>query len=921
MTTDEIRRAFLDFFKAKGHEIVESDSLVPRGDPTLLFTGAGMNQFKEQFLGKNITFRRAASSQKCLRTGDLDNVGKTSGHHTFFEMLGNFSFGNYFKEEAILWAWEFMAKRLKLPEEKLWASVYKDDDEACRIWIDKVALPEDKIVKLGAKENFWPSNAPTEGPNGPCGPCSEIFYDYGRDTGCGKSSCDPSCDCGRFVEVWNMVFTQFDRQSDGSLNPLPNKNIDTGMGLERLAAVMQGVKTNFEIDIFQPIIGEIKKHAKGGKDTDVRSKANAISDHIRAVAFAICDGVMPSNEERGYVVRKLIRRSVLYSRSLGVTRPYLYKVIAVVANVMQGPYPELKSRRESISQVVRKEEENFLQVLENQGPRVEEAFEELAGKKGGAGVEKELAEIAFNFYDTFGIPYEVLEEYAEEKCLKIPKEAFEKLLDSQRELSRRKSKIKDEIFSEDEFESAVKALGVKTEFLGYEEDGLQAKVIAILGPNGRIGEAEAGKGIRVVVDRTTFYGESGGQVGDKGIIKGKDLEVGVDDTKRIGNTIIHIGRVIKGVLREGDMVDVKIDKELRDKTRANHTATHLLQNALRKVLGEHVRQTGSLVDVAHLRFDFTHMKKLESRELDRVEDLVNANIAQAHKVDVRHMAFDEASKLGAIALFGEKYADVVRVVSVGDSKELCGGTHVDDISQIDLFMVTSESGVASGVRRIEALTGEAARSYMKDTIDKLVRKYSKKKERLREAGSNINKELEAVEKSISNVLRGRSSKIQDLATFRKAKEIMEKAIEAVEDLSKKVMKERKKSSLAQKTRYLNDVIQKAIKIDGVSIISALFEDSDINILRSLVDKATSKVESSVVVLGSSKDRRAYLVCALTEDVVKRGASAASIIREVAKIVGGSGGGRPDFAQAGGDSANLDRALKNVHEIAKKELSK
>ena len=613
MKTDQIRKAFLEFFRSKGHEVVESDSLVPRDDPTLLFTGAGMNQFKEKFLGRNITYKRAATSQKCLRTGDLENVGRTSAHHTFFEMLGNFSFGDYFKKNAIQWAWEFFTKTLKIDPARLWVSVYKDDNEAFGIWKDVVKVPAEKIVKFGEKENFWPSEAPSKGPNGPCGPCSEIFYDYGNDVGCGKVGCTPACDCGRFVEVWNLVFTQFDRQQDGSLKPLPNKNIDTGMGLERIASVMQGVKTNFQIDTFAPVVEAILSSAPACKCSLPNSQAgagnakvNAIADHIRAVTFCIADGVMPSNEERGYVVRKLIRRSMSHAKDIGINEPFLYKLVSTVADMMKDQYPEIKEGRDDIAQVIKKEEENFLFVIKTQLPKVEEAFEKIAREKDKA----RIAALAFDFYDTYGMPYDMLEESAEKFGLKIDKDLFEESLEKQREQSRSKTKIKGEIFSET-FAKKVEALGLKTEFLGYEKAHAEANVLAVL------------EGGEVILDKTPFYGESGGQAGDWGKMETGSGAMEVEDAKKIGETIVHIGKMLRGKIEKGELAKVSIDEEARSKTMRNHTATHLLQAALRKVLGEHVRQTGSFVDQDRLRFDFTHMKKMEPREIARVEEMVN----------------------------------------------------------------------------------------------------------------------------------------------------------------------------------------------------------------------------------------------------------------------------------------------------------
>lgn len=846
MKTDEIRKAYLEFFRSRDHEVVASDSLVPDDDPTLLFTGAGMNQFKEKFLGRNISYRRATSSQKCLRTGDLENVGRTSGHHTFFEMLGNFSFGDYFKKEAIGWAWEFLTGVLKIPEERLWASVYRDDQEAYAIWKDTIGVPGSKIMRFGEKENFWPSEAPSKGPNGPCGPCSEIFYDYGKDVGCGKPKCTPECDCGRFVEVWNLVFTQFDRQQDGKLNPLPNKNIDTGMGLERLASVMQGVKTNFAIDIFQPIVKEIEKSmVHGPRSTDQKKKINAIADHIRAITFTISDGAMPSNEERGYVVRKLIRRSLVYGNDIGAQGTFLYKLVSVVAEVMKRQYPELIQKRDDIAQVVKKEGEGFLIVIKTQVPKVDEVFTRLSKEKN----KETLPEVAFNFYDTYGMPYDMLEELAEKHNLKIDRDRFDKLLEKQRQKSRAKSKIKGEIFTET-FAKKVEALGLKTEFLGYEESHAEARVVAVLG------EGE------VILDRTPFYGESGGQVGDWGKIETGTGAVEIEDAKKIGETIVHIGRVLHGKIEKGQIAKVAIDEEVRKSIMRNHTATHLLQAALRKVLGDHVKQTGSLVDAEHLRFDFTHMKKMEEREIARTEELVNENIKKSIPVTKEIKDIEQAKAQGATALFGEKYEKNVRVVTIGNvSKELCGGTHVDNTNEIETFRITSEGSVASGVRRIEAVTGQAALKWV-----------SSQKE-ADEARARLQEEKESLKRSAADKLKSEIGK-------------------------------------------LDEYLSRARDLGGTKLLCEVVDGATIDIIRPLADKIRQKCGSSVIVLATIADEKAAFVIAASDDVIqKRKLSAHDLAKDLAKYINGSGGGRPDFAQGGGkDPSQLENALGKICEI-------
>ena len=848
MRTDEIRSLYLEFFRSKGHEVVPSDSLVPKDDPTLLFTGAGMNQFKEKFLGRNVTYTRATSSQKCLRTGDLENVGRTARHHTFFEMLGNFSFGDYFKKEAVVWAWEFFTVVLKISPERLWVSVYKDDDEAYNIWKDVIKVPAAKIIRFGEKENFWPSEAPSKGPNGPCGPCSEIFYDFGTDVGCGKPDCTPACDCSRFVEVWNLVFTQFDRQSDGSLKALPSKNIDTGMGLERIASVMQGVKTNFDIDIFTPITAQIVKLASNEpRATSHSLRINAIADHIRAVTFCIADGVMPSNEERGYVVRKLIRRAMLHGREAGIEEPALYKLVSVITEVMGHQYPELKSKRDDIAQIIKREEESFLFVIENQLPKVEEAFEEIKNTKGSS----RLPGIAFNFYDTYGMPYEMLEDLAEKHGLKIDKAAFEKLLDKQRELSRSRTKMKGEIFTET-FAKKVEALGLTTEFLGYEKAHAEARVVAVM------------DGGEVILDRTPFYGESGGQVGDWGTIETVSGAMEVEDAKRIGETIVHIGRALRGKIVKGEGAKVSVDEAVRRKVAANHTATHLLQAALRKVLGDHVRQTGSLVDSEHLRFDFTHMKKMEERQIARVEELVAGYIAKALPVTKEIKDIEAAKKEGATALFGEKYDKTVRVVTVTDvSKELCGGTHADNTKDIGIFRITSESSIASGVRRIEALTGAAAEKWI-----------AQKKE-AEKARAKADAEKEDLKKLMARKLEDEAAKIDSFL------------------------------GRAKLTGAAKVVIE---HIDGIGIEG----------LRALTDRIKEKERSVVIVLCTALGEKASFVVYVADALVKRGLSANVLAKEIAGSIHGSGGGKDTFAQGGGKAASklegaLEKALRTIKE--------
>ncbi|MDD5730080.1 MAG: alanine--tRNA ligase [Candidatus Omnitrophica bacterium] len=869
MKADILREKFLDFFKSKKHKIVESDSLVPKDDPTVLFTPAGMNQFKKQFLGMITDFTRAASSQRCLRTGDLDNVGKTIGHHTFFEMLGNFSFGDYFKEDAIIWAWEFLTKELKIKEERLWVSVYKDDDEAYDIWKDKIKVPAKRIVKLGDKENFWPSEAKQKGPNGPCGPCSEIYFDQGKDKGCGKEDCDPGCDCGRFLEIWNLVFTQFNRKEDGTLEPLPQKNIDTGMGLERLAAVMQGVPNNFETDLFAPIIKEISCGLKA-EALSSREFIYAVADHIRAVTFTIYDGVLPSNEGRGYIVRKLIRKSVLHLRSLGINKPFLHKLVPVLSEAMKAPYPDLDKRRENISEIILAEEKNFISTLNSSDTLLEEKFTAFKDKQD----EEKAGVVAFQLYDTYGIPFELTKSWLDKQGIKVSPEAFDKELERQKSRSKSLSSMQGDVFSVKELDLKVK----NTEFLGYEGYSSGARVLKIVKDSKEANEAGAGEEVKIILDKTPFYAESGGQIGDTGeLVAGKNI-FEVKDTKKSGKVIIHIGRVKEGVFKNSDTVEAKVDIERRLAVARNHTATHLLQAALRKVLGEHVQQQGSLVAQDRLRFDFTHFKNIDRQELDRIEEVVNGYILNNIVLNTKELSLTEAKKHGALAFFGEKYEEKVRMVSVGGiSKELCGGTHLEQTGQIGLFKIIQESSIASGVRRIEAATGTAAYKIIKKQEDIL---------------GEVSSLLSSPEERVCQELAKRIGYIKEL----------EKKLSALEFDSVK--------------SSVDALVQDSETINDVRLITKVLDNLDMDLLRKTVDLIKEKTGNCVIALGSSRDQKAFLVVGTGKD----GPDASKLIKEIAPEIGGSGGGRKDFAQAGGTKPeNLQKALDKFKEIAKRQL--
>ncbi|MBU0547677.1 MAG: alanine--tRNA ligase [Candidatus Omnitrophica bacterium] len=879
MTADSLRAKFLDFFKAKKHKIIESDSLVPKDDPTVLFTPAGMNQFKKEFMGFDSGFKRAATSQRCLRTDDLDKVGKTSSHHTFFEMLGNFSFGDYFKQEAIAWAWEFLTKELNMDQEKLWVSVYQEDDEAYNIWKDKIGIPEKKIIKLGDKDNFWPAEAKEKGPNGPCGPCSEIFFDFGPGVGCGEKVCDPSCSCGRFVEIWNLVFTQFNRKDDASLEPLPNKNIDTGMGLERLTAVMQGKQNNFETELFQPIINEITYNVKRSEagivnfsmqigDLPLRPRLkeleHAVADHIRAVVFCIYDGVLPSNESRGYVVRKIIRKSVMYLRELGVRGISLYKLVHPVVETMKNIYPDLKNQEISISGMIYAEEDNFLKTLATSDGLLNDKFSGFINKPDPEGAGKTV----FYLYDTCGIPLELILDWLKEHKIDYSIDVFNRELGQQKARSKSQSSMKGDVFD-------AKGLGLKiaeTKFVGYKESSCQANILAILKDGKEASEILAGDSLQIVLDQTPFYAESGGQVGDTGKLINRKNVFEVLNTQKIDNVILHIGKINSGSFKKGEKVVAEINVERRLKIARNHTATHILQAALRQVLGNHVQQQGSLVAEDRFRFDFTHFKGLSEEEILRVEQVANKCIAEKQNVSCKEMAFKEAKKAGALAFFEEKYGENVRVVAIGEiSKELCGGTHLDNISKIGLIKIVSEGSVASGIRRIEGVTASFAEQFIKDEEQKAAEE-SMKKDRLKELKQQEKKRSAEINNSLQDVVPG--------------------------------------------------LIDKAVTIGNINLVSSLEDGLDMQALRLLADKIKEQLRRGVIVLGSqdNEQRKAYLVIAVTQDLLSKGLDAGVLIRQVASLIGGSGGGRQDFAQAGGTKPeNFTLAFDKIKDIIKNYL--
>ncbi|MBL8013489.1 MAG: alanine--tRNA ligase [Candidatus Omnitrophica bacterium] len=875
MTTNEIRKKFLEFFRSKGHSIITSDSLVPKDDPTVLFTTAGMQQFKPQFLGRIDGYTRAASCQKCLRTDDLDVVGKTDCHHTFFEMLGNFSFGDYFKKDAIAWAWEFFTEVLKIPKEKLWVSVYKDDAEAESIWLNHIQLPKDRLVTLGDKSNFWPSNAKEAGPNGPCGPCSEIFYDYGVNPNCKNPHCDPDCNCGRFTEVWNLVFTQFNRKEGGILEPLPAKNIDTGMGLERLAAVLQRKKSNYDTDLFEPILRHINALLPNISVVESR----IIADHMRAVTIGIGDGVIPSNEGRGYVMKKLIINVSDLAVSSGILNPVAYQLVQTVVEVMSSPYPELVAREFEINQVVRSVEESYLKVRKERLPE----FERKVKESGLLDAEK-LGQIIFAYRDTYGLTLSTIDKVLQglnidAAILKSANTKFNELMEEQQTKSRASSKMTGDVFAG----ADIKLDLPKTKFLGYEHDSCEGTVLKIFKDDGEINEAKEGDVVKIVLDQTVFYAESGGQIGDTGTLWAPKVRIRVNDTQKINEIFIHYCVIEEGLIKVGDKLGAQIDDARRLAIMRNHTATHLLQAVLREILGPHVKQQGSLVADDRLRFDFTHPQAISSDQVKMIEDKVNRYILGCHEVKKEALPIAKAKESGALAFFAEKYGDTVRVVTIGPfSKEFCGGTHLKLTGQVGPFKIVSEGAVAQGIRRIEAFTGTSAFEYLFMQENEL-------------------KRISAIVKS--PVLEV-SSHIEQLT--RRLKELE---------------KDSEKMRLALIGQDVQQMVNQAHSVNGVQVIAYVFKDMSMDVLRKVSDLVKQKAPSAVVVLGSHQQHDAFLLMTVSEDLVKKGMSAGELIKDVAPLMGGSGGGRPQMAQAGSKSPEkINSAVNQAVEIIKRKIS-
>ncbi|MCM8901230.1 alanine--tRNA ligase [Caldicoprobacter algeriensis] len=872
---NEIRTRFLEFFRGKDHLILPSFPLIPQKDKSLLLINAGMAPLKPYFTGQETPpKKRIATCQKCIRTPDIERVGKTARHGTFFEMLGNFSFGDYFKREAIEWAWEFVTQDLKLPEERLWVSIYEQDDEAFEIWHRVVGLPEHKIVRMGKEDNFW------EIGTGPCGPCSEIYFDRGLDKGCGNPDCGPGCDCDRFVEFWNLVFTQFNKDEEGNYHPLPHPNIDTGMGLERIAAIMQGVDSLFEVDTIKDILEHVSRIAgvEYGKSYKTDVSLRVITDHIRSTTFMVGDGILPSNEGRGYVLRRILRRAARHGRLLGIEEPFLSQLAKTVIKQSHQAYPELKQREDYILRIIQIEEERFRETIDQGLAYLKEYVDDLKqrGQKVLDGSK------AFKLYDTYGFPLDLTREILQEEGLEVDEQGFQQEMEVQRERARAAHRVTDYMGMDSNIYKLIDA-DASTNFVGYHALESQSRVLAIIKDEARVESAAEGQEIAVVLDQTPFYAEGGGQVADQGVLLWDNGRMEIRDVKKLfGNKVVHYGKVFFGTLKQGDVVQAVVDKDTRLAAARNHTATHLLHSALREVLGPHVEQAGSLVTPQRLRFDFSHFSALSSEEILKIERLVNQKIMEAIPVEVVETTFDRAKEMGAIALFGEKYGDIVRVVRIGDfSIELCGGTHLTNTGQAGMFKILSESGVAAGVRRIEAITGFEVYNHILNQ-ERLI--------------GDICRELKTNPSDLEGRIQGLVAQIKE----------QEREIEQL------------RAKLA--SSLVDSLVESGRDVGGVKCIAASVEGQDMEGLRDMVDVVKDRIKLGVVVLATVKDGKVHFAAGATKDAVAKGVHVGNLLREVAKIAGGGGGGRPDMAQAGGkDAGKVQEALDQVCVLLAKQL--
>ncbi len=873
MTGSEIRELFLKYFEDNNHTVVRSSSLIPKSDPTLLFTNAGMVQFKDVFLGlEKRSYNRATSSQKCVRAGgkhnDLENVGHTARHHTFFEMLGNFSFGDYFKREAIEFGWKLMTEVYKLPVEKLWVTVFEEDDEALELWQKVIGLPEERVLRLGEKYNFW-----SMGDTGPCGPCSEILIDQGEEFSCGKKTCAVGCECDRYLELWNLVFMQYDRDSSGKMTPLPNPSIDTGMGLERITAVLQGVKSNYETDLLRGVISNVEEISGKvyGEDANSDVSMRVVADHARAVTFLISDGVFPSNEGRGYVLRRILRRAVRHAKMLGIEEPCLYKITNRVKEIMEDAYPELEERIDFVAEVVKNEEERFFETIDRGLDLLKAEIDKHAGEKVLPG------DVVFKLYDTFGFPVDLTEDIAGEAGLTLDHAGFEKEMEQQRTKSRKAWKGDTEGELEPLYKEFVSS-GLAVNFTGYGRTVDTGRITAIIKDGLLVDNVKEGDEVDLISDKTPFYGESGGQLGDRGVIEAEKGIAEVLDTKKpLPTIIVHHAVIKKGTLWVGDKVKLKVNEKFRYGIETHHSTTHILHAVLREVLGTHVGQAGSLVAPGRLRFDFTHHSSIDDKDLRKVEDIINERIRWDDEVVIEtDVPYDDAIKKGSMAFFEEKYGDYVRVVSIGDySVELCGGTHLDTSGEAGLFKIVSEGASSAGVRRIEALAGESAWDFMRGKEDTLAQ--------------------------ASNILRVSESDF--ISRLKRLVEENESVKAELDSYKNKALSER-----------AGDLMDNIKEVNGTKVLSAEISGADATQLRRVWDDVRSKLDSGIAVLGSRDNGRAFILVGVTKDLTKKYHSG-NMVKVLAPIIGGKGGGKPDLAQAGGNNPEkLDEALSKVYDI-------
>lgn len=859
MTSKELRKAFLDYFSSKQHKIVESSPLIPQGDPSLLFTTAGMVQFKPHFAGEiELTYTRAASCQKSLRTTDLENVGKTPRHHTFFEMLGNFSFGDYFKEGSIEFAWEFSTQIVKLDPKRIWVSVFEDDDEAYNIWNKKIGIPADKIVRLGKKDNFW---GPA-GDTGACGPCSELYYDLGDEFSCGDPACKPGCDCSRYLEYWNLVFNQFNYTLEGKFVPLPRTGIDTGMGLERLSLISQGVKSVYETDLFRPFIEKVEALAGAKYEGDNKPAFNVIADHIRAVVFVVSEGILPSNEGRGYVIRRILRRAIRFGKTIGIEKPFMYQLVDIISEMMGDQYPEIRKSADNAKKVIKAEEERFFQTLNSGVNYINNLIAELKKQKDNVLSGEE----AFKLYDSMGFPLDLTREIAEDAGLTVDSARFEELMEQQRDRGRQQWKMENS-----QIEEILKNIP-DTEYTGDTKTTDTGKVLLVFNAEGILANGNSGDEIMLVLDKTPFYGESGGQVGDVGTIKSGEMVADIYDTKKHENVIYHLCKIKDGSVKKGDTVEAEVNSVRKKSIARNHSVTHLVQKALKAVLGDHVRQLGSLVQPDRMRFDFSHFAGLKPDEIIRVEEMVNDAIMQNLDVDIKHLSKEDAVKQGALAFFGDKYGETVRVVTMGNySKELCGGTHVKHTGDIGFFKIVSENSISSGTRRLECVTGKGALDYVNNNIITL-----------RKIEEVINAKGDETPERVENLVR------------------------KIKELEKEIKKLKSGASSAKE-----DIHSKLEKMGNFNVLFMEAPIEDPKDLRTFSDQIKNSLPSYITVLCVKDNEKLQYLSSVSGDNVEKGISAGELVQAINQVTNGKGGGKPLMAQGGG---NIPENMDSIRDV-------